>query len=143
MEHKTVQQNESPSSEMMPPEGSDPKPATKTSRKKLFLLVVISLSLFVILSIGLGAGLGLGLKHNGKSVPSSTSSPSPSAPATSTLPSWRRDPSEYILDMDSWDINAPPTTRHFDFTVSEIEGYPDGELLEMRARRHFMMLTFF
>ena len=134
---EVAQQYEAPSSKTMaPPEGSDPVPV-KTSRKKLFFLGISSLVLFVVLSVGLGAGLDLGLRHNGKSVPSSTS---PSAPAPSSeLPSWRRDPSEYILDMDSWDINEPPTTRNFDFTVSKIEGYPDGELLGKRgfiASRH-------
>jgi hypothetical protein len=42
------------------------------------------------------------------------------------LPSWRRDPQEYILDMN-WDINAAPTTRVFNLTVSEIEAAPDGK----------------
>lgn len=39
---------------------------------------------------------------------------------------FRRDPGEYVLDM-TWDVAAAPTTRHYNWTVSEVDGNPDGE----------------
>lgn len=42
-------------------------------------------------------------------------------------PSFRRDPGEYVLDV-MWDMAAAPTTRRYDWTISEVDGNPDGEL---------------
>lgn len=33
---------------------------------------------------------------------------------------------DYSLDMN-WDLNAPPTTRVYNLTVSEIQAAPDGK----------------
>ena len=33
---------------------------------------------------------------------------------------------DYTLDIASWDFNAPPTTREYNFTLSEIQLSPDG-----------------
>jgi hypothetical protein len=106
------------------------------ARPVLFISVAV---VFVVLALSLGLGLGLGLKHHGSgnavgaSSTSSASSASPSATATAVpnavslaLPSWRRDPQEYVLNMD-WDINAAPTARMFNLTVSEVEAAPDGK----------------
>jgi hypothetical protein len=103
------------------------------------ILLIGASVVFVVLALSLGLGLGLGLKHHGSgstvgaSSTSSTSGALPSATPTNVpnavslaLPSWRRDPQEYVLDMD-WDINAAPTTRVFNLTVSEIEAAPDGK----------------
>lgn len=102
--------------------------------------------IFVVLALSLGLGLGLGLKHHSsapKVTSISTSTPTSSLPATTAtatatsvpvglsrdIPAWRRDPSEYNLDL-SWDINAAPTTRVYHLTVSTIVAAPDG-----RSRR--------
>jgi hypothetical protein len=103
------------------------------------VLLIGATVVFAVLALSLGLGLGLGLKHHGSgntvgaSSTSPTSGPSPSATPTNVpnavslaLPSWRRNPQEYVLDMD-WDINAAPTTRVFNLTVSEIEAAPDGK----------------
>ncbi|CCX14263.1 multicopper oxidase-domain-containing protein [Pyronema domesticum] len=38
---------------------------------------------------------------------------------------WRRDTGEYILDP-AWDVDAPPRERFYNWTLTEIEGNPDG-----------------
>lgn len=48
----------------------------------------------------------------------------PSSPRPA-LTSFRRDPREYVLDA-TWDVAAAPTTRHYNWTISEVEGNPDG-----------------
>ncbi|KAF8864554.1 hypothetical protein BDZ45DRAFT_797233 [Acephala macrosclerotiorum] len=102
---------------------------------KVFLLLLSGIIIVAILALALGLGLGLGLKHHHGS--SSSIEPSASATPSSTpsgisesLPSWRRDPAEYNLDM-SWDINAAPTTRVFNITISEIQAAPDGVMRTM------------
>lgn len=40
-------------------------------------------------------------------------------------PSFRRPESDYILDR-SWDFNAPPTVREYNWVVQNIEANPDG-----------------
>ncbi|RPB04170.1 hypothetical protein L873DRAFT_1667298 [Choiromyces venosus 120613-1] len=41
--------------------------------------------------------------------------------------SFRRDPSDYVLGS-GWDVHAAPTTRSYNWTISEIEAAPDGIL---------------
>ncbi|KAE8443950.1 hypothetical protein EG329_001174 [Mollisiaceae sp. DMI_Dod_QoI] len=101
---------------------------------KLFLLIT-GVIIFVVIALALGLGLGLGLNHHHGSSsatePSATPTPFPTPTGLSeNRPSWRRDPSEYNLDM-SWDINAAPTTRVFNITVSEIQAAPDGVMRTM------------
>lgn len=113
-----------------------PVAAKNSGRLGRSLLLVGGVIVFVVVALALGLGLGLGLKHHhGSSAPSTSSTPTPtptpsSNPANSTasevVQSWRRDTAEYNLDM-SWDINAAPTTRVFNLTVSEIQAAPDGD----------------
>ena len=126
--------------DMSPPvEVSEKQAGSKGHGFRKTVLLIAATVVFVVLALSLGLGLGLGLKHHGSgnavgaSSTSSTSSASPSATPTNipnavslALPSWRRDPQEYVLDMN-WDINAAPTTRVFNLTVSEIEAAPDGK----------------
>ena len=126
--------------DVSPPVEASEKQAGSKGRGfgKPVLLIGASV-VFVVLALSLGLGLGLGLKHHGSgntvgaSSTLSTSGTLPSATPTNVpnavslaLPSWRRNPQEYVLDMD-WDINAAPTTRVFNLTVSEIEAAPDGK----------------
>lgn len=103
--------------------------------RRLFL---IAAAVLVVLALALGLGLGLGLKHHhnpssGPSATNSTNSTTPSEPsdASESVPPWRRATLDYTLDMD-WDINAPPTTRVFNLTLSEIDAAPDGMALSFR-----------
>lgn len=97
--------------------------------------VLISLGsalVFIALAIGLGLGLGLDRRHGGTSQSSSSPSHTPSSPATepNSFPlgsePWRLPPSEYILEMQNWDLDAHPRTRNYNFTLSEIDAFPDG-----------------
>lgn len=115
-----------------------PQPLMGSHKRWRFLLVG-GLFLLIVLALALGLGLGLGLKRQDNSalaaapsttiLASPTPTPSPSGVPTPLQP-WRLDTLEYNLDL-SWNINAPPTTRVFNLTVSEIEAAPDGEFLKM------------
>ncbi len=117
------------------------KPSDATAKKTRSPLLIIGAALFFVVNVlSLGLGLGLGLKHkkaatggtqssNG-TLPSSSNGTSGTSPDISfARPSWRRNLLEYELDL-SWDINAAPTTRVFNLTVSEIQAAPDGNLSE-------------
>jgi len=111
----------------------------KKTRSSPLLFIGAAIVFFVVV-LALGLGLGLGLKHrkaaagrtqssNG-TLPSSANGTSGTSPDISfARPSWRRNPLEYELDL-SWDINATPTTRVFNLTVSEIQAAPDGNFSE-------------
>jgi hypothetical protein len=107
-----------------------------SNRSRRPLLLVGGGVVFVVFALALGLGLGLGLKHHNHGNSAATHSSTPAASRTPTnvpstasevLQPWRRDTAEYNLDM-GWDINAAPTTRVFNLTVSEIEAAPDGEI---------------
>jgi hypothetical protein len=121
----------------------EPQPS-KGSHKPWRFLLIGGLFLLIVLALALGLGLGLGLKQHNNSdlavatpsttiVASPTPTPSPSGAPTPLEP-WRLDTSEYNLDL-SWNISAPPTTRIFNLTVSEIEAAPDGKFLHMMLVR--------
>jgi hypothetical protein len=99
----------------------------KTSRRRGLDLPILlgTIAVIVILALVLGLGLGLGLKkhHN-----AAAASPSNSPPSLSSLgvEPWRNSTKEYALDFSNWDLNAPPTTRMYNFTASEITIAPDG-----------------
>jgi FtsP/CotA-like multicopper oxidase with cupredoxin domain len=120
-------------SESSSPHGQEIKEQTvrRSSRKRLLIIILLSAILFIIIALGLGLGLGLGLKRNGSNFSPSNGTSLPSSPVAYNPPigneSWRRNTSEYLLDTTTWDINAPPTTRQYNFTISEVQGYPDGE----------------
>lgn len=91
----------------------------------------------IVVALALGLGLGLGLhKHvrhssagaNGTTATNGTNSSTTPSDSLASLevPPWRLNTEEYNLDMTSWDIDAPPTTRSYNFTLSEIELAPDG-----------------
>jgi len=117
----------------------DTKLTTQTAgrSRKSNLLIGVAI-LVTIVALALGLGLGLGLQNHKSSTagetqpangtsPNSTYGTNESPDISRNRPSWRRDPLEYNLDM-SWDINAAPTTRVFNLTVSEIQAAPDGTL---------------
>jgi hypothetical protein len=126
----------------------DEKPAgTTTKRSRKPILFTGYAIVFVVLVLALGLGLGLGLRHKksgvGGTQPSNSTSSNPtngtsgSPDISFARPSWRRNPLEYTLDM-GWDINAAPTTRVFNLTVSEIQAAPDGKLT-FRIRSKYLL----
>lgn len=121
-----------PSASGQEKKNNNAQPIHKPKRSvRLAFVIVGSIILFVVIALGLGLGLGLGLKHKHIAVPATAESSVPSATSSplgsQTLPSWRRNVSEYDLDMNTWNINAEPTTRIYNFTLSEIVGAPDGQ----------------
>lgn len=110
----------------------------KPSSKSRYGLLIGGVVVVVILALALGLGLGLGLHHHHSAASSaSTSSPAssapsskpfgPSTPANATLDftDFRKNAANFNLSMD-WDLNAPPTTRVYNFTISEVQAAPDG-----------------
>jgi hypothetical protein len=100
-------------------------------RGRLFIILAAALVAAVVLALALGLGLGLGLKH---SKSKSVSSPSPTANSDtgSSLSSqqvqdWRRSTLDYSLDLEGWDFGASPTTRSYNFSLTEISASPDGK----------------
>jgi hypothetical protein len=125
---KTSQATSPPSDDV-----SGEKDGQKRQRSYLFVggIAVVAA---VVLALALGLGLGLGLKkHSAKATGQpqgsggNASSPTPpNSYASQDLTYLRLDTKEYNLDMTDWDISAPPTTRTYNFTLSEVDAAPDG-----------------
>ena len=106
-------------------------PATAPPRKASIVVIVGAFVLVTILALALGLGLGLGLKHHHHASTSSTPSATPSGGQVPSFSSfdvqpWRQNTEDYTLDLKNWDFNAAPTTRVYNFTVTEGTGAPDG-----------------
>jgi hypothetical protein len=122
--------------------------ATPTRKSRKPFLFIGTVIIFVVLALALGLGLGLGLKHKKASVggghssngtsPNLTNGTGESPDISENIPSWRRNPLEYNLDM-SWDINAAPTTRVFNLTVSEIQAAPDGIMIQCNSASTYLL----
>jgi iron transport multicopper oxidase len=80
------------------------------------LLVVV-----LVLALALGLGLGLGLKH-GKH---DQSSPNSANGVTVVPRSQLVDPAQFVLSP-SFNVNATPQSREFNWTVSQINSDPAG-----------------
>ncbi|KAK4234026.1 multicopper like protein [Achaetomium macrosporum] len=125
-------------------QSSLPKPAATNTKspprsRPSVLLIVGSIIAFILLSLalGLGLGLGLGLRYHisaggSSSTPTTSGTPLPGSGAdpNARLEDWRLDPNHYVLNM-SWDTHAAPTTRHYDFVITEGRGGPDGVVRDM------------
>jgi hypothetical protein len=106
------------------------KPVGDSRRRRTGIILGIVLAVIVVLALALGLGLGLGLKKhkNDSNNSGSNNASSDNNPyASETLPPWRESTAGYALDM-SWDINAMPTTREYNFTVAETQIAPDGTI---------------
>lgn len=147
---ETVQQPAQVSGEGKSSPSPSPSPAATTTNSygRRLLFLVGGAIVFIVITLVLGLGLGLGLrKDHDHSAATTSPSLAPSSPAPSSSPadvpsgatenlqSWRLDTSQYNLSMD-WDLNAPPTTRIFNLTISEIQAAPDGELPHNPALPH-------
>ncbi|KAB5517485.1 multicopper like protein [Coniochaeta sp. 2T2.1] len=130
--------------EAVGPDTPLPESRPNPSHRTVLLIIGAAVSV-VVLALALGLGLRLGLRKHQKSSASSPSSP-PSVSAVPTgiplpgnggsaatsglLEDWRLDPKSYILDT-TWDLNAKPTTRHYNLVISEGQGWPDGVVRDM------------
>jgi hypothetical protein len=140
---KVIQEQELPatSAGRVSPDAKETAVLSKASRRRRTSLAV-AVVVVIVLALALGLGLGLGLKRSGKEASGNSSgSPSPPTPQTPSensqaslaLPLWRSNVEDYTLDIASWDFNAPPTTREYNFTIAEIELSPDGVFRTMIA----------
>ena len=117
------------------------KTQPKKNSRRWAPLIVVGVAIIVILALALGLGLGLGLKkhHNHSSttpVPSngnSNGTSSEDSNASKEVQSWRRSTEDYSLDMGTWNLNAPPTTRSYNLTVSEMSLAPDGRVKFLKS----------
>jgi hypothetical protein len=100
----------------------DPKVKPVVSSRRRFVIGGLTL-LFIAIVIALSVGLGVGLSARNKK---SSPSPQSDSRASPVVQSWRRNTADYSLDMASWDLKAPPTTRSYNFTVGELTIAPDG-----------------
>lgn len=109
----------------------------KAKGPRKYVLFIGVAAFWIIFALISGFGLGLGLKdHNSPGNPSVSATSTNVTNSTSTdVPLWRRDPQDYNLDM-GWDLNAAPTTRLFNFTLTEIEAAPDGKESLLNSCRH-------
>jgi hypothetical protein len=90
-------------------------PASRRSLLGGILLVIL------VLALALGLGLGLGLKHG-----MHAHSPSNSTNDVKVVPRNQLvDPSQLVLSP-SFDVNAPPQSREFNWSLSEIISDPTG-----------------
>jgi flagellar basal body-associated protein FliL len=108
--------------------GEDVK-ASSRKRNPLKKIVIIIIAIIIILALTLGLGLGLGLKHH-KASPSTQNEDSDSL-ASSNVQSWRESTESYALDFTNWNINAPPTTRIYNFTIGQTQIAPDGKIIDL------------
>lgn len=95
----------------------------------VWILIILG-TVVVVLALALGLGLGLGLKKSSSSpINSSTiegGNASAESYASEYVPPWRSNTKDYQLDFTDWDLDAPPTTRSYNFTLGETELAPDG-----------------
>ena len=126
-----------------------------TATRAVVLLAVVAAALGLALGLGLGLSLrslsGGGGGYDDNSAASGTSSASGSSasgsstsasssasttappltrPTATSLP-WKYDTSNYILSKN-FNVTSEPTTRHYDFTISQIQGAPDGTISPWR-----------
>jgi hypothetical protein len=103
---------------------------TQKSRKTRYGCSLITISagiaLVVVLTLALGLGLGLGLKktHQSPSISNHIVTASTDLALSSQLPPLKPTPEDnFVLGTI---IGQPPQTRRYHFTVSEVQGAPDG-----------------
>lgn len=100
----------------------DSAPA-RPQQRRLTKNILYALGILCIIPVLVFPYFGFLSTLNSNTVPGFREVPSSLRPAPT---SFRRDPGEYVLDA-TWDVAAAPTTRHYNWVVSEVEGSPDGE----------------
>jgi flagellar basal body-associated protein FliL len=89
-------------------------------------LLIALIAIVIVLALALGLGLGLGLKHRKSAQQSPSTATTEDSLASSAIQPWRQSTKDYSLNFTNWDINAPPTTRVYNFTISQAQIAPDG-----------------
>jgi iron transport multicopper oxidase len=107
-------------------------------RRPFVLVVVVGAVVGVVLALALGLGLGLGLQNS-----DSGASTQPSSPTTtpSLAPLQSQPESNFVLNQL---IGQPSQTRVYNFTVSSVQGAPDGvsrQMLVVNGTSHLPLLT--
>ena len=97
-------------------------------RRSLVSFVIAVVTVVVVLALALGLGLGLGLKHSSPKSTSTSSNPGATSPTPALLQP--PDASNFTLNMLT---GQPPQTRVFNFTLSQVQGAPDGVSRPMLA----------
>jgi hypothetical protein len=92
-------------------------------RRGVTIVGIVAILITLALALGLGLGLGLKKKH-------SSSTSSVDSISSLNVQPWRQSTLEYDLSFSDWDLNAPPQTRSYNFTVSEININPDGTIAQ-------------
>jgi hypothetical protein len=95
------------------------RPVERRRGGRRTLIIFGIIAVVVVLALALGLGLGLGLKHHKNSTDSDSSN------ASQVVPTWRDATLDYALDM-SWDLNAAPQDREYNFTATESTLAIDG-----------------
>jgi hypothetical protein len=107
-------------------------------RRPLVFVVLVGAVVAVVLALALGLGLGLGLKHQNSDSGASTQ---PSSPNATSSPLQSQPESNFVLNQL---IGQPPQTRVYNFTVSSVQGAPDGvsrQMLVVNGTSHLSPLT--
>lgn len=93
----------------------------KPKHKRGVFLAAVCAAIILVLGLALGLGLGLGLKHRKHSAASGSSSSNFQNIPRSQLV----DPSQFVLSP-SFNVNAPPQQREYNWTLTEIVSDPAG-----------------
>lgn len=101
-------------------------PAKPQSRSRRWPILGTIVAILCVLGLALGLGLGLGLKHKTHA----TSTANSYSIVKTVLRDQLVDPSQFILSP-SFDINAPPQPREYNWTISEIYANPTGTFKNM------------
>ncbi|KAJ1034863.1 hypothetical protein NDA18_000471 [Ustilago nuda] len=119
-------------------EGSHPQqPGSKQrkTRPRNFLASLGALVFILALTLGLGLGLGLSRKHRTQSGAATSSSkivPGATASNLAFIPREQLvDPTQLTLSP-TWDRNAPPQDRIFNWTLTQVLANPAGATKQMR-----------
>ncbi|KAG0311013.1 hypothetical protein BGZ99_010444 [Dissophora globulifera] len=95
----------------------------RISAKRVVLALIVSLLIVIVLAVVAPAVASQGINFQLPRRQSSSSTPS--ASINSTRQAWN-DPSQFILGKNNFVITATPTTRYYDWTISQQDIAPDG-----------------
>ncbi|KAK9475885.1 Cupredoxin [Lipomyces japonicus] len=101
------------------PDAEKPRSPTETSGRAD--LIIVTTALLVVFAIALGLGIGFRTYHQ-----PSLSASGNNGGSQSLNDDWRLDTSTAYSISSNWNSSAPKTTREYNFTISNVVGWPDG-----------------
>jgi hypothetical protein len=101
----------------------------RRTRRGTTIAIGAGVALVVVLALALGLGLGLGLKKHHSSSSSGDTSGNSTSPS-SLPPLVTTPPENFVLGTIA---GQSPQTRTYNFTVSQVQGAPDGVSKRMLA----------